>query len=547
MKYAFKRMVAAAIMTAVMLAGCTTTGQDTNQTTSREDTTNGQKILRVNNTSEPGSLHPALATGTHDSFPLFHMFEGLYEKDPNGGDPIFAVAESADVSEDGKVWTFKLNPAAKWSNGDQVTANDFLASYQFCLNKNNAARYATQFFVFENAEDVYNGNKPMEELGIKALDESTLELRLITPMTYLPDYLTHYTFFPIHAKTQEEHPKWYTSPENYISNGPFTLSDWKNKESFTMLKNPHFRRANDVKLDGMTYVIIEDASTTYQMFQAGQLDANYPLPPAVIEQLNAEQSSQIHNFETLSTDYYMFNTQKAPFNNVKVRKALSISIDRQALCDNVLKGGHNPTTIMTCPGILDGHGDYCENLGPQFTEDIEEAKKLLEEGLAEEGMSIDSFQFSILYNTTDQNKKVAEAIQAMWMQNLGIQVGLENAEFQVVLDRRKAGNFDVCRAGWSGDYSDPMTFLELLTSKSDYNDGKWYDEKYDALIAQAARSADNDERMALMKEAEAYMISEMAVMPLFNKKDNWVIQDYVTGYYKPINHYTYFKYADMEL
>jgi ABC-type oligopeptide transport system, periplasmic component len=509
-----------------------------------EGTAAGEKIFYVNNQSEPGSLHPSLAQGTHDSWALNHMFEGLYEKSPEDGTPIFAVANAVETSEDGLVWTFTMNPDAKWSNGDQVTAADFVASYQFCLDPANASQYASQLYCLVNAEAINAGTMGVEELGAKELEDGRLELTLSKPVPYFPDLLTHYTYYPVHAANQAAHPDWAISPENYISNGAFTLTEWNPKENFVLTKNPHFRRAADVKADGMYFTINEDLATTYQMFQQGELDVLYPLPTAVIQQLKEEGNPEFHIFDDLATYYYVFNTTISPFSNVKVRRALSMGIDRQALVDNVTMGGEVPAYTLTPIGIPDGHGDFATNLGPQFTEDIEAAKALLAEGLAEEGLTIETFKFTILYNTNDTHKKVAEAIQAMWKQNLGIDVSLENAEFQVVIDRRHGADFEVGRAGWIGDYADPMTFVELFASWHEHNDSHWHNDAYDALIITAQSSPDNEVRMEAMKNAEKLLMEEMGVMPIYYYSKPWVIKENITGYFAPVNRYVLLMYAD---
>lgn len=535
MKRKLTKLLAAVLAGAMLLAGCTTTGGSN---------AGSGKVLNLVNQQEPGALHPSLAQGTHDSFPLDHMFEGLYVKSPEGGVELGAASE-AKQSEDGLTWTFTINKDGKWSNGDPVTAHDFVTSYKFCIDPANAAQYASQLYIFENAEAINNGEKGVDELGVKALDDYTLEVKLAYNLPYLPDYLCHYTFYPVHTKTQQEHPDWANSAENYVSNGPFVLTEWKNKESLTLSKNKNYRRAADVKLDQLHFNIIEDIATSWQKFQQGELDAVYPLPGAVLEQLRNENDSKLHIFDDLSTYYYHFNVERKPFNNVKVRQALSMSIDRQAICDSVTKGGEEPAYTVTSPGITDEKGgDFQQSIGQLFTEDVEAAKTLLAEGLAEEGMTADEFTFVILYNTLDSHRRVAEAIQAMWKQNLGINVELENTEFQVALTRRAAGDYDVARAGWIGDYADPMTFIELTTSWSEFNHSHWYNDDYDALVKSAMVNTDPVSRMDQLRQAETIMVQEMPIMPIYYYTKPWVIQDNVTGYFTPVNRFVNFSFAD---
>lgn len=560
MKNKMKALLCGLMATTMLLSACTTTGGSntvtstapaTSQTASTADggnvttSDNGQKILHLLDGSEPGYLNPSLASGTHDSYPLNHMFEGLYEKNPDGGEPILAAASEVSVSEDQLTWTFTIDPNAKWSNGDPLTAQDFITSFQYTLNPANAAKYSTYLYVIQGAEEINAGTADPSTLGAVVTEDGKLQITLITPLSYFPDYITHYTFYPQHTATVEQYPDWYKTPEHYVTNGAFYLTEWKNKESLTVSKNIYFRRAADVKLDAIKFYISDDVTTTWQMFEEGSLDAVYPIPAAMIEKLRTENNPVLHTFPELSTYFYYLNTKVPGLSNTKVRQALAMSIDRQVIVDNVTKGLQIPAYGVTPPGIPDGTGDYQQELGDLFTANNEEAKALLEEGLAEEGIALADFKPTILYNTDDNHKKIAETIQNMWKQNLGIDVKLENAEFQVVLDRRKAGDFEISRAGWVGDYSDPVTFLELFTSWSNYNDGQWINPEYDALIQAALVNQDPIARMNQLKEAETMLINDMGVLPIYFYTKNWAIKDNVTGYFAPVNNYVMFYYADI--
>lgn len=558
----FKKLIAV-FMIATLFVGCTTTGNNadsnanSNTQTSTDDSAQtgddavvstddtGLKILNLNNATEPGSLHPAMATGTHDSWIIDNCFVGLYQKTPEGV-PEMAMAKEAHTSEDGKTWTFKIRDDIVWSNGDPLTANDFIYNWMFCLDPDNASKYASQLYIIEGAEAYNSGEGSAEDVGVKALDDYTIEMKLVNPLSYLPDLLTHYTFMPVSQKNAEEHPDWYLSPDNYVTNGPFYMTEWASKDKIVLVKNDKYYDADKVNLDEVHFIMTEDKATEWQLYEEGELDLVYSLLPAVIEQMTEENNPELDIEPDLALYYYMFNQEKKPFNNVKVRKALAMAIDRTVLTEQITKGGQVPAYSITPVEVKMPDGrNYSDVVTPGFTEDVEEARVLLEEGLAEEGMSVDDFSFELLYNTNDIHKRIAETIQSMWNQNLGVHCTLANAEFQVVLDRRTTGDFDVVRAGWVGDYVDPMTFLELFTSWSDFNEGHYANEDFDNLIKAASQEVDPEKRAQILVEADNLASSELACLPIYFYTKQIAVKPYVTGIFTPINKYPNFRYADI--
>lgn len=499
------------------------------------------KVLNVNNSSEPGSLHPANAQGTHESWILEHTFEGLTKKTEEGK-IVPGSAESWEISEDGLKWTFKLKDGLKWSNGDPLTANDFEYAWKYALKPETAADYAYQLYYLKGGE-AYNSKKGKEEdVGVKATDDHTLEVTLEQPTPYFLDLTSFYTFYPINKKVQEENPKWALDAKTHVSNGPFKLTEWKHKESLKIEKNENYYDKDKIKLDAVNFALIEDENTAWQMYQSGELDIAYPLPVDVQGQLVNSGDKEFKNGAELAVYYYNFNTEVKPFNNAKVRKALSMAIERKKITENVAQGGQKPAFGVIPPGIPDATGDFQENTGNLFEENVAEAKKLLKEGLAEEGMK-ELPDFSILYNTLDTHKKIAEAVQGMWRDNLGVEVTLENAEFQVKLDREKAGDFEISRAGWVGDYVDPMTFM-LWETDGAYNDANWSNKEYDGLLKEAKSTMDPKERMAALHKAEEVLIEEMPILPVYFYTKPYMVKSNVTGVFAPINAYPNFIYAD---
>ncbi|MBY0098119.1 peptide ABC transporter substrate-binding protein [Mesobacillus maritimus] len=502
------------------------------------------KVLRLNNSSEPGSLHPGTAQGTHDSWILEHAFEGLTKKTPEG-EIIQGMAEEWETSEDGLTWTFHLRDGIHWSNGDPVTATDFEYAWKYALNPESASTYAYQLYYLEGGQEFNEGKAGEDGVGVTATDEKTLEVKLAQPTPYFLDLTSFYTYYPINQKVQEDNPEWYQEADTYVSNGAFKLTEWKHKESIKLAKNEHYYEQDKINLDEVHFVIIDDENTAWQMYQAGELDLVYPLPQDVQGQLMANNDPEFVAGPDLSVYYYNINNNVKPFNNPKVRKALSMAIERQTIVDHVAQGGQPPAYSVVPPGIPDVNGDYQENTGKLFEENLDEAKKLLEEGLAEEGMD-QIPNFTLTYNTSEGHKAIAEAVQEMWRKNLGIEMTLENVEFQVKLDREKAGDYTISRAGWVGDYVDPMTFMDLWVTDGPYNDADWSNAEYDKLVQTAKTTMDQEVRMKAMHDAEKILMDEMPILPIYFYTKPFTVKPNVTGIYTPINRYPQFIYADIE-
>ena len=543
LKFSFWAML---LMLVLIVAGCSeeSSEEPVDDGNTQEEAAE-RKVLNLNNTSEPGALHPGLGQGTHDSWVLEHAFEGLYKKDPEGN-IVPGIATDHTVSDDGITWTFNLREDAKWSNGEPLTAHDFEFAWKYTLSPEAAADYAYQMYYLANGAAYNAGEVTADEVGVKALDDHTLEVKLEKPTLFFLDLITFYTYYPVSKAVQEANPNWYQEAETYVSNGAFKLTEWKHKESMKLEKNEFYHEADKINLDEVNFVILEEQNTEWQMYQTGELDLVNNLPSDVEGKLIAEKNPEVYSDLQLSVYYYNLNTDKKPLNNVKVRKALAMALNRQVITENVAQGGQPPAYSVIPPGVPDTKGDFSENSGQLFKEDVEEAKKLLEEGLKEEGLT-GMPEFTILYNTSEGHKKIAEAAQEMWRQAFGFTVQLENVEFQVKLDREKAGEYDISRAGWVGDYIDPMTFLELWVTDGAYNDAKYSNPEYDALIQKSKEVLDPAERMTILHEAEELLISEMPIVPIYFYTETYAVKDYVTGIYTPLNRYPQFIYADVDM
>ena len=547
------------VTTACFSGGTTDSSTSKDEVTTSEETTDeateeadletssgGDKILHTNNTSEPGSLDPALAQGTHESWVIDHAFEGLMKKDADGN-LVGGMAKDFTLADDGVTYTFELRDDVKWSNGEPVTAHDFEFSWKRVLDVDLGSTYAYQMYYLKNGEAYNTGEASVDDVGVKAIDDLTLEVVLEQPAPYFVELTAFYTFFPVNKANVEANPDWANAPETFISNGAFKLAEWNHKANILILKNDNYYNSSEVKLDGINFSILEDENTAWQKYQANEFDFLYPLPQTVVADLQAKDDPELVIGQDLATYYYNFNTREKPLSNAKVRKALSMAIDRQIITDQVAQGGQMPAYGIVPPGITDENGDdFQVTQGPYFEEDVEAALALLEEGLAEEGMSKEDVNPTILYNTSEGHKKIAQVIQEMWRNNLGIEVNLENVEFQVKLDREKAGDYDVSRAGWIGDYVDPMTFVDLFITDGPYNDSGFSNAEYDALVNTAKTTADQQVRFDAMRKAETIFMDELAVMPIYFYTKPYTQKAHLTNVQKVVNRDPSFIYADLD-
>lgn len=521
-----------------------------NETATTEDG-GEKKILRTNNNSQPGTLDPALATGTHESWILQHVYEGLMRyNDKNELEP--GMAESYEVSEDGLTYTFKLRDGIKWSNDDPITAQDFEYSWKRVLDPELASEYSFQLTTYVvGAEEALAGEGSMDDVGIKALDDKTLEVKLKTPTAYFTGLTAFYTLFPVHQASVEGNPEWANDPNTtpIVSNGAFKIAEWNKGSNVLLEKNPNYYDADKVNLDGIDFAMLEDNNTSYSKYQGGEFDLIVSPPSTVVAQGNEQDNPELKVGADVGVYYFEFNTTEKPFNNAKVRQALSMTIDRKTIVENITQGGQLPAEGIVPPGLLDDTGkDFREANGNLITEDVEKAKTLLEEGLKEEGMTVADLNGKVLiYNTDEGHKKVAQAVQEMWKQNLGVEVGLENMEFQVLLDRRKEQDFDIARSGWIGDYADPNTMLDLYMTDNPQNDSKYSNPEFDALLKTAAGTNDQKVRMDSMKEAEKIITQDLPIIPVYFYTQPRLEKPYVTGVYKNPLAYPTLKYADIDM
>lgn len=479
------------------------------------------KEIRFTLGSEPSSLDPALMTDAQSSIVASGLYDGLTRLN-SAGEPQPSIAKTWEVSDDGKTYTFKLRDDAKWSNGDPVTAHDFEYSWKRALAKETAADYAYMLYYLVNGEK-YNGGEITDasQVGVKALDDYTLEAKLNTATPYFISLVAHYTYWPVHKGTVDGKPEWAAEASTMVTNGPFLLAEWAHGDKLVLTKNPNYYDAAKVGFDKATISLVEEESTVYSLFETDKIDwigaQAGSVPSDLVPGLVKEGKAEIKTIA--SVYYYLFNTKQKPFDNVKVRKAFSMAIDRQSIIDNVTKANQTPAYGLVPPSIAGMDGKSYREMYPDTgfsTENVEEAKKLLAEGLKES--ELDKFPDStLLYNTSEGHKAIAEAIVDMWRKNLGVEMKLANEEFATFLETRKAGQYNVARSGWGADFNHAINFTyDLIHPKSGNNDGKYDNQEVGKLLDESFAAPDEKTRLELVAKAEKIALSDdMAVLPIY--------------------------------
>lgn len=494
---------------------------------------NRQQVLHLGNGDEPQELDPHIITGNIEFKLCLALYEGLLDRHPETLQLLPAVAESWQESDDGKTYLFQLREGARWSNGDPVTAHDFVFSWRRALMPALGNNYAYMLHYIKNAEAFHRGAiTDFAQVGAAALDDRTLRVELENPTPFFLQLLALPVYFPVHPPTIEkfgapdERGTRWTRPGNHVGNGPFKLEEWTLNRRIVVEKNPGYWDAAAVKLNGIVFYPVQNAATEERMFRARQLHVTNSVPVDKIARYRKERPEVLRIFPYFSTYYYIFNTSAPPLNQRKVRQALALSIDRQQLVDKVTKGGELPAFSFTPPDV-NGYRAQAK-----IAYDAPRARALLAEAGYPEGQGFPSLE--LMYNTSEGHRRIAIAAQQMWKRNLNINVTLLNQDWKVYLSKRNSKDYQLARAGWVGDYLDPNTFLELFVSTGGNNDTGWGDSRYDALLARAAATAGAAERHGLLQEAEAILMDELPVMPLYTYVSKSLVAPEVRGWHPNI-------------
>lgn len=498
----------ASLLLAFSLAAC---GERTRDV----DTAVEEGILLVGNGSEPKGLDPHLVTGVTENQIIQALIEGLIAYHPDDDtQPYPGVAESWESNEDFTVWTFNLRDNAKWSNGDPVVASDFVYSWQRILTPELGAEYAEMLYVIDNAGAFHKGEiSDFSQVGVTAIDDQTLEVRLKGPTPYFLSMLKHYSFYPVNPRAVEEHggmadrQSGWSTAENYVGNGPFVLKEWNTNNFLEVERNPDYWDADNVALNGIRFFPIENLNTEHTAFLGGRLHVTYEIPADRIRGLQEANDPALSIDPYMGSYFYRVNVTREPFTDPRVREALSMAIDRQLIVERVSQGGQTPATGFVPEGLAGYPAAEAVSYNP------ERAKELLAEAGYPGGEGFPQAEIHI--NTSENHRKIAEAIQAMWRQELGVEIGIYNQEWKVYLDSQSSLDYDISRSGWIADYVHPMTFLEIFTEGNGNNDTGWVNPQYDSLIRQAQTASSEEQRSALMQQAEAILLEELPIVPIY--------------------------------
>jgi len=482
---------------------------------------NRDQVLHIGNLSEPSDLDPQTVSSLQDFQIIVGLFEGLTNYDPATAEPIPGVATRWESSSDALKWIFHLRPAAKWSNGEALTAHDFVWAYQRVLSAKLGSEYSAMLFCLVNAREYLAGDvTDFSAVGVKAIDDHTLELTLAYPVPYLPGMVAHAVWFPLHKATILAHgamdrrgTRW-TRPGNLVSNGPFILTEWKPDQYIRIERNSQYWDTANVRLNQVNFYPIANSTTEEAAFRSGQLHATVTIPQAKIDvyKTDPEKAGLLKQHPQLATYFYRMNVERPPLDDARVRRALSMAIDRQKIIDAVAKGDQIPAFNLTPPGT----GGY--ESPAIITHDAEGARKLLAAAGFPGGQGFPSIE--LLYNTSDGHRALAEALQQMWRSELGIDITLYNQEAKVWNDTMREGNYHIARTGWVGDYLDASTFLDLMTTENGNNQTNWSNARYDALIEKSRTVIEKSARFDLYREAESILMQDSPIIPLYFYMNN---------------------------
>lgn len=487
-----------------------------------------QELVKGNG-DEVQSLDPHKIEGVPESNVSHDLLEGLVISDTQGH-PIPGVAESWE-NKDGKVWTFHLRKNAKWSNGEPVTAQDFVYSWQRLADPKTASPYASylQYGHLENIDDIIAGKKSPDTLGVKALDANTLQVTLSEAVPYFFKLLIHPSMSPVYKPAVDKFGEKWTQPENWVGNGAFKLQAHVINERIVVVRNPDYWDNANTKLDKVTFLpISSEVSDVNRYFSNDGSDMTYNnMPIELFKKLQRDNPKELHVDPYLCTYYYEINNQKAPFTDPRVREALKLGLDRDIMVNKVLAQGQLPAYSYTPPATDGANLTKPEWFSWSQDKRNAEAKKLL----AEAGYTADKpLTFELLYNTSDLHKKLAIAASSIWKKNLGVNIKLNNQEWKTFLDTRHQGNFDVSRAAWCADYNEPSSFLNTMISDSSSNTAHYKSAAFDKVMADSAKASDEKSRSDLYAKAEQILDKDSAIVPVYYYVNARLVKTYVGGY-----------------
>jgi oligopeptide transport system substrate-binding protein len=500
-----------------------------------------EQKLRINIKQEPNTLHPGLAEDVTSASVLLQAFEGLTRIDL-WGQTVNAAAKVIKISDDQRTYTFTLREAT-WSNGDAVIAEDFEYAWKWALNPANRSESAYQLYYIEGAKEYNKGESSVNKVGVKALDDQTLQVKLDKPTPNFLQITALPTYFPVNSKVAQKNPDWSKDSHEYPSNGPFELAEWSHNEKIVLKKNRKYWDGNAVRLETITMYMIDDPLTELTMFVNGKLDwAGSPLgqlPAVGTELIINEDRIQFHPITGLYV--YKFNTKDEPFNNENIRKAFAFSINRQLLMDTIGQLGLEPARALVPPTLIPDN-----NKGYFKDNDVVNAKIYLQKGLKELGYN-NAYELppiTLIYSSAAGHKEFAQGIQEMWKENLGVEVTVKELQPKKTSGKINIFDYDMPRLEWVGYYSEPINFLNLNRGSELVSNGiGWNNGEFQSILKQSQTEADPNKRLTLLKKAEAVMMKEMPVVPIYHYSNTWVQNEYLKGVALSGSSHIQFKWA----
>lgn len=482
-----------------------------------------QELVRSNG-SEPESLDPMVVEGVPANIITHDLFEGLTATD-NDGKLHPGVAESWKQTSP-TTWVFQLRKNAKWSDGSGITAEDFVYGIHRLVDPKLAAPYAGTFGIFfANGEDVVAGKKPLASLGVKALGKYTLEVQTAFPVSYLPELMSNAQLGPAPKAVIDKYGKDWTKPGKMVSNGPFTLKEWQVNSKVVIVKNPQYWDARNVQLTRVSFLPIEDQNADQKLYQSGQTDMTYEIPPGSFPKLKSEMPKDLKTSTILGLRYYSLNSRDALLKDVRVRKALSMVVDRDLLAQKITADGQLPAYSAVVKGVNGAQPTSYDWVKWPMAKRVAEARKLLAAAGVKPGTTL-----HLSYNTSDYHKKMAIFVASEWRTKLGLNTSMDNTEFKVFLKKRHDGDYQIARNGWLADYNDATSFLALIQCGNTQNDNFNCNKKAEAVIKQGNASTDPAKRSQLLTQATKMIMDDYPMIPVLQYTLPRLVKPYVGGY-----------------
>lgn len=527
-------LLASALAMSTALAGCSNSGSG--------GSSKGVE-LNVNVGPEPATIDPAKNSAVDGATLINHAFEGLMKLDKDNK-IVEGQAAKYEVNKDETVYTFTLREGIKWSDGEQVKAEDFVYAWQRLVDPKTGADYNYMIDMVKNANEIMAGKKKPKELGIKALDEKTVEVTLTTPTPYFLEVCAFPATFPVRKDIVEANADtWSTDPKTYIGNGPYVLKSWEHQSKMTYVKNENYYDLKKLGPDTINFVLMEDKNTMLSAYKNNEILFADDLPS---EEIDAMKDKGLVIEKQLGTYFLSINVKKEGLDNVKVREALSLALDRDYIVEKVAKGGQIPADSFVTTGLTDADGktEFHENAkkwydAKDYKGNVEKAKKLLKEAGYENGKGLPSIELMC----NPGHEPIMEAVQNMWKENLGLNVTISSQDWNVFLETRKEGDFQVARDGWLGDYNDPVSFIDIWVTGGGNNNAQWSNKEYDKIVSEIKSTTDAKERYAKMHEAEDLLAKDMPIIPIYYYTDLYLISDKLEGMYTSPLGYKYFMYC----